>query len=137
MTSPTDIRDLLATIYASFSSGDGSAWESALGAEVMLTGTDEAEWWQGADVLPVLRAQLTEMSGAGIRVTGGDAPVIGAAGDVVWAADRPTLHLPDGTTATLRATVVASRAGGTLELQQMHLSAPAPNEDLVQQELTV
>ena len=63
MTSPTDIRDLLATIYASFSSGDGSAWESALGAEVMLIGTDEAEWWQGADVLPVLRAQLTEMSG--------------------------------------------------------------------------
>lgn len=74
---------------------------------------------------------------AGISVTGGDAPVVGQTGDVARIADLPTLHLPDGTTAVLRVTLVATRTDGTLAIQQMLLSAAAPNEDLVQHELTV
>lgn len=132
-----DIKTLLTTIYASFGSGDSSAWAGSLADDVMLIGTDEAEWWQGRDtVVPILEAQLSEMSAAGISFTGGE-PVVGEAGDVVWAADRPTITLPDGSTSVLRATLVAVRQDGSLVIQQMHLSAPAPNEEVVQTELTV
>jgi hypothetical protein len=49
-------------------------------------------------------------------LTGGDAIVAGK-GDVVWAADRPTLSLPDGTSRALRATVVASRVEGSMVIE--------------------
>lgn len=131
-----DIRDLLSTIYASFASGDSSAWVDALADDVMMIGTDEPEWWHGKDAsLPILEAQLSEMSGAGITFTGGE-PVVGEAGAVVWAADRPTVHLPDGSSRMLRATLVATREDEGLVVRQMHLSAAAPNEEVVQTELT-
>ena len=64
-------------------------------------------------------------------------PVIRELGDVVWAADRPVVQLPDGTSTTFRLTVVAARRDDSkLCLQQMHLSAPAPNEEAVQVALT-
>jgi hypothetical protein len=137
MTTDNEMTDLLATIYASFGSGDASAWETMLGDDAMCIGTDEAEWWQGKDALmPAVKAQLSEMSAAGITITAGD-PVVGGRGDVLWVADRPTLHLPDGSSVQLRATAVASRVDGSLVLEQMHLSAPAPNEEVVQQTLTI
>jgi ketosteroid isomerase-like protein len=132
-----DIKTLMTTIYASIASGDSSGWADSLADDIMMIGTDEAEWWQGRDaVLPVLEAQLSEMSAAGISFTGGE-PVVGEAGGIVWAADRPTIHLPDGSSQALRATIVAAREAGGLVVRQMHLSAPAPNEQVVQTELTV
>jgi len=64
-----------------------------------------------------MKAQFGAMSASGIRLTGGDAIVAGK-GDVVWAADRPTLPLPDGTSRALRATVVASRVEGSMVIEQ-------------------
>lgn len=133
----SDALDLLASVYASFASGDASAWEDALADDVLCIGTDEAEWWQGREAtLPVLHSQLSEMSRAGISVTGGE-PVVQELGDVVLVADRPTIHLPDGSSAALRATLAAVRGDRGLRIAQMHLSAPAPNAEVVQQELTV
>ena len=127
---------LLEDIYASISSGDASAYLGNLSDDVVGIGTDEAEWWVGRDVMaPVVAAQLKEMSAAGIRFTSGE-PVIGEAGDVAWLADRPTVHLPDGSSQRLRATLVASREGDVLVVRQMHLSVPAPNEEVVQMSLT-
>jgi len=62
-------------------------------------------------VLSVMMAKLGAMSASGIRLTGGDA-IVAEKGDVVWAADCPTLPLPDGTSGALRATVVSSRLRG-------------------------
>jgi len=49
-------------------------------------------------------------------LTGGDA-IVTEKGDLVWAADRPALHLPDGKSSALRATVVASRVEGSLVIE--------------------
>ena len=131
-----DMTRLLDDLYASFGSGDASAYLANLGDDVVGIGTDEAEWWVGRDAMvPVIEAQLAELSAAGIRLESGE-PVVAEAGDAVWAADRPTIHLPDGSSQRLRATVVASRDGERLVVRQIHLSAPAPNEEVVQMGLT-
>jgi ketosteroid isomerase-like protein len=136
MDTTDDVRALLDSIYASIGSGDASAYLANLSEDVVGIGTDEAEYWVGRDTMaPIVEKQMAEMSGAGLWVTGGD-PVIGESGDTVWAADRPTLHLPDGSSVVLRATMVATRDGDRLAVRQMHLSAPAPNEEVVQMELT-
>jgi ketosteroid isomerase-like protein len=136
MTTTEDMTTLLDSIYASMSSGDASAYLASLGEDVVTIGTDEAEWWVGRDALtPVMEAQLKEMSEAGITFTSGE-PVVSEAGDVAWLADRPTIHLPDGSSQQLRATFVASREGDRLVVRQMHLSAPASNEEVVQMALT-
>jgi ketosteroid isomerase-like protein len=136
MSASDEMRTLLQSLYDSFRDGDASAFVDNLAEDSVGIGTDEAEFWVGrAALAPILATQVAEMSGAGIRLTPGD-PVIGESGDAVWAADQPTLHLPDGSNAALRATLLATRDGGRLVLRQMHISVPAPNVEVVQMELT-
>ena len=128
---------LLATLYDSYASGDTSRWAEYLAPDVLCIGTDEAEWWQGRDAISsVARAQSAEMSEAGIRVTPGD-PVIADHDSFILVADRPTLHLPDGTVAAVRLTLALSKVDDALLIEQMHMSVPAPNEDVLHQTLTV
>jgi ketosteroid isomerase-like protein len=136
VTAPADIKTLLADIYASIASGDASAYLVNFADDMVAIGTDEAEYWVGLDSMaPVVQAQLGEMSEAGIRLESGDTEV-GESGDAVWASDRPTIHLPDGSSQLLRATILATRDGDRLVVRQMHLSAPAPNQEVVHMELT-
>ena len=133
----TDVTALLTTLYDSYATGDPSPWENHLTPDVLCIGTDEAEWWQGRDAfLSAARAQLAEMIAAGIRVTPGD-PTITDRDSHVLVADRPTLHLPDGTTIGVRLTLALSRVDETLTIEQMHMSVPASNEDVLRQTLTV
>jgi ketosteroid isomerase-like protein len=132
-----DIASLLTDLYASFGSGDISAWEDHLADDAVCIGTDEAEWVQGKDaILTLMRTQVGEMSAVGISVTGGDA-VTSEHGDMVAVSDRPTIHLPDGSSQTLRATLAGRLVDGEVLIHQMHLSAPALNADVVQTELTL
>lgn len=136
VTAQDDIKALLAAIYASFASGDAAAYLDNFADDMVAIGTDEAEYWVGRNSMaPVVRAQLGEMSEAGIRLEPGDAES-GESGDAVWASDRPTIHLPDGSSQRLRATILATRDGDRLFVRQMHLSAPAPNQEVVHMELT-
>jgi ketosteroid isomerase-like protein len=128
---------LLASFYSSLESGDSSALEASFAPDILVVGTDEAEWWRGKDEAQrVVRAQMDEMKSAGVRFTGGHADIV-ERGDVVWAADRPTVELADGTTSQMRLTAVAVREGDALVLHQMHASMGAPNEEVVGRELTV
>jgi hypothetical protein len=132
-----DIASLLADFYASFSSGKTSVWEDHIAEDAVCIGTDENEWLDGRDaILPLMRAQLAEMSAAGISVTGGSA-VTSEHEDMVLISDRPTIHLRDGSSRTLRATLAGRRVDGEVLIHQMHLSAPAPNAEVVQTELTL
>lgn len=137
MNAAADMAELLSALYASLSTGDASVWEDSFASDVLVIGTDDAEWWQGKDAaLRAIDAQVTELHDAGVRYTGGEAQ-IGGAGDTVWAADRPTVRLADGTTVPLRVTAVATREGDTLVMRQMHVSVGVPNDEIVQQNLTV
>lgn len=132
-----DYADVLNQLYASMSTGDLGLWEDRLGEDAVVIGTDEAEWWQGRDVLlPVMAAQFAEMGAAGIRVERGD-PVQLAAGDAVCLVDRPTLVLGDGTRVAARITAVIATTADSWTLVHCHLSVGTPNEDVVQQELTL
>src|SRR3954470_4630136 len=126
-----DIASLLTDFYASFSSGKTSDWEDHVADDAVCIGTDEDEWVEGKDaILRLVRVQLAEMSAAGISVTGGS-PVTSEHGDLVLISDRPTIHLPDGSSRTLRATMAGRRVEGEVRIHQMHLSAPAPNADVL------
>ena len=131
------MRQLLANLYAAFATGDTSVWGKGLAPDTVIIGTDDVEWWDGKDrILPVLRAQMAEMHGAGVRLTGG-APQIAANAGTVWAADRPTMHLPDHTEVPLRPTLLATQDNDTRIVRQLHLSVGAPNEEVLSQTLTV
>jgi ketosteroid isomerase-like protein len=131
------VKELLAGLYAAFSSGLPTGWEDSVADDVLVIGTDEAEWLQGKErVVPVLAAQMAEMSEAGIRVDADD-PQVGVAGSTVWVADQPTLRLADGAPLTMRLTLVASQEGDRLVIRQLHVSVGAPNEEVLNQTLTV
>ena len=137
MTLATDMSALLDAFYTSFESGDASPFLEAFAPDILIVGTDEAEWWKGrAEAQRVFETQHDEMRSAGVRLTGGE-PDITVTDDVVWAADRPTLHLEDGTETELRLTAIAVREGEGLSLQHLHASVGAPNEEVVKQQLTV
>ncbi|GAA3837106.1 nuclear transport factor 2 family protein [Nocardioides panacisoli] len=137
MSHHDDPGGLLADIFASFGSGDMSDWEDHLADDAICIGTDEEEWIQGKDaIVALMQTQMTEMSAAGISVTGGDSVTI-EHGEMVIVADRPTIHLPDGSSTSVRATLAGRRVEGEILIHHLHLSAPAPNADVVQTELTV
>jgi hypothetical protein len=137
MSHHDDISSLLTDLYASFGSGKTADWEDHIADDAVCIGTDEDEWVEGKDaILALFRVQLEEMSAAGISVTGGRA-VTSEHGDMVVVSDRPTIHLPDGSSQTLRATIAGRRIDGEVFIHQMHMSAPAPNAEVVQTELTV
>jgi len=137
MSHHDDISSLLTDLYASFGSGETSDWEDHIADDAVCIGTDEAEWVEGKDaILALFQAQLAEMSAAGISVTGGSA-VTSEHGDMVVVSDRPTIHLPDGSSQTLRATLAGRRVDGEVLIHQMHMSAPTPNAEVAQTELTL
>jgi ketosteroid isomerase-like protein len=140
MDAATEMARALGTFYAAIGSGDGSEWFAKLAPDVLAIGTDDAEWIQGKEaVVAVLTAQLREMHEAGIRASTPGNPTVVAGTDTVWAADRPVMHLPDGTAVPLRITMTATREHekDSLLVRQFHLSSGAPNEDLMQEKLTV
>jgi ketosteroid isomerase-like protein len=137
MSHHDDIARLLTDFYASIGSGKTSEWEDHIADDAVCIGTDEDEWMEGKDaILALIRAQVAEMSAAGISLTGGNA-VTSEHGDMVVIADRPTIHLSDGSSQTLRATLAGRRVEGEILIHQLHLSAPAPNAEVVQTELTI
>ena len=137
MDDQADMKRLLDGIYQALADGDARAWAAAVADDVLLIGTDDAEWWQGKDTaMKFVEAQVQEMHDAGLRFSGGD-PEVSVAGDVVWVADRPTVVLTDGTSLPMRLTAVATRENGELALRQMHVSIGVANEEVLDQELTV
>jgi ketosteroid isomerase-like protein len=129
-------RELLTNFYAAFSTGLPTGWEDSMAEDVIVIGTDDAEWLQGRDrVAPVLQAQMAEMSTAGMRVDADD-PQVGFAGSTVWVADQPTLRMADGAPVSMRLTFVATEVDARLVVKQLHVSIGVPNEEVFNQTLT-
>jgi SnoaL-like protein len=136
MNAADEMRELLDRLYDSFGSGDPTVWTSHIADDVIGIGTDPDEWWDGRnEFMKVVSVQLQEMSNAGVRLTAG-APRIFQQGDVVWAVDRPVLHLGDGSDVPMRVTVVAVSDAGTLRIKHGHYSVGSTNEEVFREELT-
>ena len=132
-----EAKRLLGDLYAAFGTGASSGWQDNLAEDVVVIGTDEAEWLMGRDrVIPVLQAQMAEMRDGRARLEMGE-PQIGVSGQAVWAADQPTMRMGDEYVLTMRMTLVATEEEGRLCIRQLHVSVGVPNEEVVDQTLTV
>jgi hypothetical protein len=133
-----ELRDLTMGLYQAMTTGDAS-FISTFSRQpgVLCIGTDPAEWWSDSPTLErVMAAQLQEMGARGVHVIAGN-PLGYQEGGVGWAADQPTIQLPDGTKMPARITLVAHREGGAWKIVQAHISVGARNEEVLGQTLTV
>jgi hypothetical protein len=137
MDGASAVRELWSRLYETLETGDASAWAEGLAEDALVIGTDEAEWWQGkAAAMSVIQQQVIELHEAGVRYADSD-PHINEVADVYWIADHPNVVLADGTSVPARFTAVATRVGGAVLLRQVHVSIGAPNDEALQQQLTV
>ena len=123
--SSSEVEETLRRLYAILSSGDAEALADVVTADhdsivgIGLDGGLEL----GVSWLSAFQQELRE-NGGFPRVPG-EHPQCHVHGDVGWFADRPTLHLPDGTRLQPRLTGVMRHEGGTWRLVQLHASLPA------------
>ena len=132
-----ELQRIVEGFYDAFSRADAAGIDALLSRQdgVLFIGTDPDEWWADyASLARAFKAQLQELSGA--RLQAGD-PVAWREGSVGWAADRGTLHLPDGTALPFRLTAVFHAEGDAWKLVQGHTSFGVPNEEAVGKELPV
>lgn len=100
---------------------------------VLAIGTDPSEWWSGhKQIADIFTAQSEAMQGMAIV---GSTPLAYSAGDVGWAADRPTFRLPDGTEMPFRLTIVYHQEDGEWKVVQWHASLGVSNEEALGEEL--
>lgn len=120
-----DVEQALRRLYAILSSGDADALADVVTADhdsIVGVGLDGG-LDLGAGWLSGFQDELREAGGFP-RIPG-EQPQCHAHGDVGWFADRPTLHLPDGSQLRPRLTGVMRREGGTWRLVQLHASLAA------------
>lgn len=132
-----ELRDLTTGFLRAMTTGDAAYAARALSQQpgVLGIGTDPAEWWADYPTLDrVLKAQVQEMAGIRFEPTN---PQAYQEGSVGWAADQPSIHLPDGTSFPMRVSVVFHREGAEWKIVQFHASVGARNEEVVGKPLTV
>ena len=96
------------------------------GGDVLVIGTDPAEWWKGRDtVLDVYRAQQAEM-GDTVGVSALELDTATEIGDAGWFAGRIRLQVPTGDL-PLRVSGVARRRGEDWKIVHLHVSVGAEN----------
>lgn len=129
-----ELVQLTHAMYDAMAKGDVDAFEAAAVDDVLVIGTDPQEWWTGRDAAAAAFRGQTEAMGGGFPVRAGN-PVAYLQGDVGWVADRPSMTMPDGSTAEFRLTFVTVRTDGDWKVAQMHFSAGVPNEEAFGQDL--
>ena len=136
MEASAELKELTLRFYAALSSGDIAFFEQHFSHQdgVLAIGTDPQEWWAGhATIAKVFKIQMQEMGQFSLEA---GAPQAYSAGDVGWAADRPTFKFADGTVFPVRLTMVFHKEGDNWKVVQMHASSGISNEDALGKTLT-
>lgn len=138
MQQDTDLAEYFMQIYEVFNSGDVSRIEDLISSESDISGfgTDPQETWRGQDVLRAFQAQPTEMHAAGLRFKPGTMHAY-SEGTVGWITDQPTLMLADGGAVPMRISVVCHQEDDKWKMVHFHLSIGVPNQESIDEELTV
>ena len=137
MKPSNEIKNVMLHYYESMSRGDAKAIESMLSTQngTLAIGSDPNEWWEGYNTIDrILKAQLREMSG--VQYKAGELETF-TEGSVGWAADNPTMQLPDGQEITFRETTIFHREDGDWKMVQHHISLGVPNTETLGKALTV
>lgn len=138
MRPDSDLTTYMKKMYEMFEAGSPAAADSLVSSVggVLGIGTDPEEWWTDGAVVAAFRTQVPEMHSAGMRLRSGEVAAY-SEGSVGWVADRPVLHLPDGSAVPMRLTAVWHRDGDAWKMVQFHLSVGVPNQDAIGTELTI
>ena len=132
-----EIKASVLAFYEALGKGDNAAIGRLVSRadQALVVGTDPAEWLVGhATITSIIKSQMEEMGG-GFRFEAGDVQAY-REGSVGWAADQPTLAMPDGSSVPMRLTGVFHNEDGGWKAVQVHLSLGVGNEDALGKELT-
>jgi len=118
-----DLRRALLSLYRAMSSGDAASVEARYSLEPgsVFIGTGASEFWtdsaqHNADVRPYFDGSRGPLQWSA------DEPIALCEGSAGWTIDRPRLLLPDGTTLTLRLTLVWHLEDGAWRVVHSHAS---------------
>jgi hypothetical protein len=119
-----ELRARLLSLYAAMSSGDADAVEAhySLREGSVFVGSDTTEFWtdsaqHNADVRPYFDGSN------GVLTWQAGGPLAQREGKLGWTIDRPTVRFPDGTSVSLRLTLVWLWEDGLWKVVHSHASA--------------
>ena len=125
-----DVRLAMLGFYERFSNADPDAFAEGITSEegALVIGTDGSQWEEGHDTwAAAFRAQVEAVPG--LRLKEGDLRAY-EEGTMGWAADRPSIVLPDGTPLPVRLTGVLQREGDGWKVVHCHFSFGVPDDKL-------
>lgn len=130
-----EIEAIVRRLVAARAAGDSGAVTSLYSSSkhLLLVGSDEHEWFQGADVSRIVQAHRSELGSHDselLRVYAYEA------GKVGWAAVEERRTYSTGRSTVDRWTVVFELAQGSWQMVQSHFSHPVPNVDVLGIELS-
>jgi SnoaL-like domain len=137
MSDSNEAQSLLLRLYDAMSTGSNDAIAQLFSPEeVLLIGSDPKEWLPSyRSIIDTLTLQMQEMGGS-IPVQPRE-PTGFSGTDMGWAADRPSLRLPDGTEIQTRVSIVGKRGMDGWKIVHLHLSLGVGNEESFGQDLSV
>ena len=124
-----ELRDLMLATFEAYSSGDTSSIDRLVSHQdgVRLIGSDPNEWFEGEQVVEVLKQEMQDNI---VRVSSPGEVEAFVEGTVGWASSRPTWTLENGREVSTRWTAVFRQEDGEWKMVQAHTSVGVPNEDL-------
>ena len=129
-----ELRSFLLRLYAVMEAGDGQALREMFSSstQLLMAGSDPAEWITGSAGIEVFFAQLLEMSP---RIEPGEIQAF-CSGTVGWVADQPTVRSTGGIESKIRLTAVLRIEKGHWRVIQWHAATPVTNEEYLGHSLT-
>ncbi len=131
MERSTSVGEAVLKFYERFSAGKVNDFAQSIASwpDAFVIGTGPTEWQDGrATWIEGYEMQVTAMPG--IRMQAGNVRAY-AEGTLGFAADQPSIILPNDLAIPLRMTAVLQHEGGTWKLLNVHFSAGVPDDLLI------
>ena len=130
-----ELRSFLLRLYAAMEDRDLQTFREMFSssAQLLIAGSDPAEWFTGSSGVDVFFAQVMELPV--VRIEPGDIQSF-SCGTVGWVADQPILRFPDGEEDGKRVTAVLTIEKGHWRVIQWHAATPVTNEESIGRTLT-
>lgn len=126
MKRSNEVRDAVLSFFEELERGDLS--RLTRDEDLLVIGTDPEEYWKG-EVAVKTWSQQMEALGGGFSFTAGDVEAW-QEGPIAWAVDRPRMNLPDGSSLSVRMSLVLNRQGADWKVVHAHGSIGVANQEV-------
>jgi class 3 adenylate cyclase len=131
-----ELRAFMHRFYAAWQTWDFDTMKDMISAkpQLLIVGTDSAEWWNGTDALDIWMLQGKEMGSITIHSS---ALTAFSCGNIGWIADQLAITVEGaGGSICMRVTAVLAIERGHWRFVQMHASIGQDNEQVFRRRLT-